>query len=489
MKRILLTCLAIFSILLASIAIAAAIFYAWTDWTGARHWQAVEAELRARGEPATIADIVPKSIPAEINFAAVPIFAEIATEPDRKKWRISQIHEFRPAVYTGPEMARYARRIDPEFSGSEADAARVILAETAKWKPLLDEVRMASQRPETEWKIDYDDFPEKYARALNELSKALSLESKAYLMVGDQESAFRDVELIFNLSTRVSHPPLLIAHLIRLSILGDGVDAIRFGLEHHAWTATQLQIIQGDLGGCLHREDLVEALKCERAYINDHILALSKAPLSSIMDTGKAVENALGGNADEAGGSEESFLSRLLYIAWELRPSGWTREDQAAASEEVEKTIEAIRARAAFSRSFLDSSSGNSLLTTLRTPGATNLPNMLKSTVERSLYAQTFVDEARTACAIERYRLGYGTLPPTLAALCPEFLSSVPLDPMSGQPLPYRPGLGDSYILYGVGRNQKDDGGCELRLNLEHEKVPSPPAEALDWVWKIGNPS
>lgn len=489
MKRILLACLAVVSTLLASIAIAVAIFYAWTDWAGARHWRTVEAELRAKGEPATIADIVPKTIPADTNFAAAPIFADIATEPDRKKWRISQIQDIRPAVSTGPEMARYARRIDPKFSGSEVDAARVILAETAKWKPLLDEVRLASQRPKTEWKIDYDDFPEKYARVLLELSKALSLESKAYLTVGDQESAFRDVELIFNLSTRVSHPPLLIMHLIRLSIVQIGCDAIRFGLEHHAWTAPQLQAIQGDLEGCLHREDLIEALKCERAYINDNILALSKVPLSSIMDTGKAVGNAFGGNADGAGGSEESVLSRLLCIAWEMRPSGWTREDQAAASEEVEKTIEAIRARAAFSRSFWDSSSGNSLLTTLRSPGATNLPNMLKSTVERSLYAQTVLDEARTACAIERYRLEYGTLPSSLDALCPEFLATVPLDPMSGQPLHYKPGSGDSYVLYGIGWNEKDDGGCELRLNLEHERVPSPPAEALDWVWKIGNPS
>jgi len=487
MKRILLTGLAIVLALLTLIAIAVAIFYAWTDWVGARHWQAVEAELRAKGEPATIADIVPRSIPADTNFAAAPIFADIATEPDRTKWRISQIHEFHAAFYRGPEMAMYARHIDPKFSGSEADAARVVLAQTAKWKPLLDEVRMASQRPETEWKIDYYDSPEKYARVLLELSKVLATESKAYLIIGDQESAFRDIELIVNLSTRVSHPPLSITHLIQISVLDIALNLVRLGVEHQAWSDAELSTIQAGLAKLSLRADLIETLRNERAYVNDNIAAANRIPIETGVNlmcaVQKAANAAIGANSDGIEDMERSIPLRVFATIWNLRPSGWAREDQAASSQEFEKLIDVVKAPGAFRPSSMNPTSGSlltQLLSTVRTPCATKVCSLVVSIVERSLYTQTLLDEVRAACAIERYRLAHGALPPNLDALYPEFLAAIPVDPMSGQPLHYKPGQGDAYILYGVGWNQRDDGGSEQGGRS---------SEALDWVWKIGNPS
>ena len=46
----------------------------------------------------------------------------------------------------------------------------------------------------------------------------------------------------------------------------------------------------------------------------------------------------------------------------------------------------------------------------------------------------------RAAVAIERYRRKHGTLPPTLDALVPDFLPSVPVNVYDGQPLTYEPG-------------------------------------------------
>ena len=67
------------------------------------------------------------------------------------------------------------------------------------------------------------------------------------------------------------------------------------------------------------------------------------------------------------------------------------------------------------------------------------------------------------AVAIERYRLKRGgALPDSLEALVPEFLSGVPIDPLSGEPVRYRR-IGDGYTVYSVGRNGKDDGGTSLQ--------------------------
>ena len=67
---------------------------------------------------------------------------------------------------------------------------------------------------------------------------------------------------------------------------------------------------------------------------------------------------------------------------------------------------------------------------------------------------------AQTACAVERYQLKHQKLPPTLDALVPEFLDSIPEDPMTGEPLKYLI-RGEGYVIYGVGEDGTDDRGQE----------------------------
>jgi hypothetical protein len=65
-----------------------------------------------------------------------------------------------------------------------------------------------------------------------------------------------------------------------------------------------------------------------------------------------------------------------------------------------------------------------------------------------------------TCMAIERYRRAHGgALPPALAALVPELLLAVPIDPFTGQALVYKPGP-DAYLLYSADMNRRDDGGA-----------------------------
>jgi hypothetical protein len=66
---------------------------------------------------------------------------------------------------------------------------------------------------------------------------------------------------------------------------------------------------------------------------------------------------------------------------------------------------------------------------------------------------------AIAALAAERYRRAHaGSAPPSLDALVPAFMPSVPQDPFTGQPLRYRLDA-DSYAIYSVDSNRTDDGG------------------------------
>ncbi len=66
----------------------------------------------------------------------------------------------------------------------------------------------------------------------------------------------------------------------------------------------------------------------------------------------------------------------------------------------------------------------------------------------------------QVAIALERYRLGRGRLPDTLADLVPRFLGGVPEDPYDGADLRYKR-LERGFALYGVGEDGVDDGGKE----------------------------
>mgnify|MGYP001612729570 CR=1 FL=1 len=59
----------------------------------------------------------------------------------------------------------------------------------------------------------------------------------------------------------------------------------------------------------------------------------------------------------------------------------------------------------------------------------------LNKAIVKSAQMQTFVDAARVACALERYRLTEGKLPENLDALVPRFIETIPTDVIDGKPL------------------------------------------------------
>ena len=91
---------------------------------------------------------------------------------------------------------------------------------------------------------------------------------------------------------------------------------------------------------------------------------------------------------------------------------------------------------------------------------------------------------AITAIALKRYQLKHGNYPPDLNSLVPELLSAVPLDPVDGQPLRYRRNADDSFTLYSIGENNKDDGGNPaLADDSKSKSLQWQNPNALDWVW------
>jgi hypothetical protein len=88
------------------------------------------------------------------------------------------------------------------------------------------------------------------------------------------------------------------------------------------------------------------------------------------------------------------------------------------------------------------------------------------------------------AMALRRYQFKHGNYPAKLNSLAPEFLSTVPLDPVDGQPLSYHPNADRTFLLYSVGENGADDGGdSSLEKGVASSNFYWQNPHALDWVW------
>ncbi len=103
----------------------------------------------------------------------------------------------------------------------------------------------------------------------------------------------------------------------------------------------------------------------------------------------------------------------------------------------------------------------------------------LGNVVKKFAYAQSSVDLARVAIALERYRLVHGEYPESLDALAPQFIEQVPHDVIGGGPLHYRLTNDGQFVLYSVGWNERDDGGV-----VGLTKGGTVDRDQGDWVWR-----
>jgi hypothetical protein len=86
----------------------------------------------------------------------------------------------------------------------------------------------------------------------------------------------------------------------------------------------------------------------------------------------------------------------------------------------------------------------------------------LERAYDSEFKTRTQLDMARTAVAVERFRLAQGRLPKTLNELTPVFIERIPSDPWhNGKPLSYRIKKNGEFVVYSWAENKKDDHGEE----------------------------
>lgn len=88
-------------------------------------------------------------------------------------------------------------------------------------------------------------------------------------------------------------------------------------------------------------------------------------------------------------------------------------------------------------------------------------------------WSRTGVDAAALAVALERYRRAHGAWPETLAALVPNDLAQLPLDPYTGTPLHYAV-RESGPVVWSVGPDRVNDAARSIDSSMPSGAIPPP---------------
>lgn len=496
--------------LLACLVTLIALFYAEEDWRGWHAWNTFKHEWEAKGERFDRQSVIPPTVPDDQNFALTPLVAtsygqmltrdgkeipwkdrdknfvnRMAMSPgdpaDSGKWpkggnwadgTVTDLKAWQ-AYYRG--LAAKTNEF-PVAREPQSPAQDVSLA-LSKYNSTIEELRQAAQLPYSRFPLEYDKenpwailLP--HLAVLKKCSQTLALRASAELQAGQGDQALADVKLSLRLADAIQTEPFLISPLVRMAMVQITLQPVYEGLADHRWSDAQLAALDAELAKLDFVADYHAAMRGEMILGQIGTMDYLRRRPEQIA------------SLDGTGSGSPSLPTRILL---DLIPRGWFYQNQLNCirpMEELYLPVADTRQRTISPSKTKKADAAVKAQT--RRPNAFNviermlLPS-LGNASRRFAYGQAAVDLARTAIALERYRLAHGEYPGTLDPLTPLFGDKVPHDVINGQPLRYRLNAYGQFVLYSVGWNETDDGGVAV---FTKGSTPTVDINRGDWVWK-----
>jgi hypothetical protein len=317
----------------------------------------------------------------------------------------------------------------------------------------------ASLVPRSRFPIDLGIFsirPYPHLAGLIRSAHLLETEAANHTDCDNAESACLSVQSLFALSHSLVKEPLVRSHLVRLECQRIALGSLQDMLNRTDLTDVRLN----ELDSILEKADDQHALA--RAFIGQRCIGIySFDELDDILDLtalpvarSRPFSQRLFINLDVLLSSPSYLYGLCGLLQWDelnylqlmdryIQTAQMAFPERVGAAQELRHSLEQQSKLHTFSRGWLHGMNGPRVV-------------MNDTTVTTRLRA------ARTAIAIERFRLTHGQLPVTLAELDPFGLGAVPIDPFSGQALRYKR-LAKGYVVYSIGEDEKDDAGDEKK--------------------------
>jgi hypothetical protein len=472
------------------------LFYLEEDVRGKWGWSKFKHAEEAKGEKFAVSDFAPPAVADEQNFAMCPLLRpafDYTHTTNGERWRDTNAWRHLMDITQGqlpekvlgdPEQgalvdlsaaaAFYRGNTNYPQCALPADPAQVVLTALNKFAPDLHALQeAAAARQLSRFPIEYSYDPPSaillpHLACIKGITTVCELRAVAELETQHPQEAFADLQLAFRVSDSIRDEPCLINHLVRLATLNIAIQGVREGIARHAWTDSQLREFDKYLANLNVLREFEHSIRGERA-----------------MEIGTLdyLRRRNGKKSPEDTPTVSQPDNRAFYVV----PSGWYYQNMRLIGEMYrDHILFSVDASNHFVSTF---ESRHMLEDLARHLGPYNFYAKLTLTplsmaAARPARAQTWVDEARVACALERYRLEHHELPDDLGVLSPKFIAEIPVDvvEIERDPLHYRKNPDGTYVLYSVGWNGEDDGGVP---GLRAGSTPRADLFEGDWVWQF----
>jgi hypothetical protein len=517
---------------LACFATLIALFYAEEDWRGWHAWNQFKHEWEAKGEKFDFKDFVPPPVPDDQNFAMAPIWVESikatlgpersrqwfgndyaengrtnftdrlalnvwrnndwGNEPTNGYWAKGTVTELESwqAYYRMPAQTNRNGTITanefPIAAQPQTPAQDVLLA-LSKYGPAVEELRAAAKLPASRFPLEYDkDDPAAillpHLAAMKRCSQLLQLRAIAELQNGESEKAFDDVKLSLRLADAIRTEPFIITHLVRLAILQITLQPVWEGLAEHRWSDAQLAALDAELAKLDFLADYEFTVRSEPAF-HIRLIDYLEQKRSRYQEF---VALFSSNNQNDADVLNNLTATAIFYLA----PKGWFDQNKITMVQMRQKwdapvadaAQQTVSPKLVFASEAAQSKTSHSPFNFFA-----RLEGFLNGYAEKVARGQASVNLARTAIALERYRLAHGEYPESLVALAPQFIAQVPHDVIGGGPLKYRRTADGQFVLYSIGWNEIDDGGVVITQKSRDPRDESGNNVDIyqgDWVWR-----
>jgi len=478
-------------------------FYVEEDWRGAHAWAVTKAEWEAKGESFDYTKFIPPPIPEDQNLGALQLFkiepvkySDGSSYPGLVNLRRAMRNELPPLDFSAighwqkgdlPDMAKIQKMIAANYSAAfkGAKAPDDTLDQFDALYPFLaDFLAVAPTRPLCRLSEDYAVSPpmNRNLGAVTdqiELSQILTLHAILALDHHKSDLALEDLKINFKIASGVRHDPSLVGGLVAIAMTLIGDEAIYDGLAQHDWTDAQLVELEQMLKPINFLEDFQFSVRSEAAESITNIDCFKKRAFARP----SVIFAVLPWTAENV-----PFWVGLIPPL----PDGWWNHNKSRMADIILRELATVdpRSRRVFPEVSLDVqhqveqasarfdayAPWNVWATTCRWP--------LYGETRQFARDQVWIDEARIACALERYHLAHGVYSASLDALVPACIDELPHDILNGQPYHYQLRPDGTYILYSVGWNQTDDGGKVVYLKDYPRNPKVIDYKEGDWVWQ-----
>jgi hypothetical protein len=417
------------------------------------------AQLKARGEPLGISQLIPLNAPPEKN--AAPIISTSLTNLPR-----SLILTHTPTVIFPIAAGRgivFWQQDDirtPDGTNTWKDLGRALSASQKQ----LDDLQSLTNHPFLDFNLDYKQglfLPLPHLWSLHQSAEILNANVLYNLHQHSIEDASGNLRLMIAIVNAQAEEPILTSQRDRLITLNMAVATTWEILQYSNVPANDLLVLQTKW----------QALKLlgpfQRGQLMDRAMVVQT--LESARKDPKQIQVFLA--------SGDGGMDLWRENQWRLF---WSYADERRALQINQVLIEAMRL-AETNRSY----QATLLFTTsnLLSLGLKDFQQEVDSgplmdladldmhwifsegardsfhQITRFFNAETARNIVVAAIALKRFELAHGHPPDKLEELTPEFLKTFPTDWMDGKPIRYRRNSDNTFLLYSVGQNGKDDGG------------------------------